>query len=240
MADFRTHITTSTTLGIAYGGVGGFLLRDAAGEVPLTTCVLGGGLCAIAGMLPDLDSDTGIPLRETMAFTAAVVPMLLIDRFEHLGLSAESMVLFGVLIYLVIRFGIFELLKRYTVHRGMFHSIPAAIIAAELGFLLCSCDDIAMRYFKAGGMLLGYMSHLILDEIYSIDLGRLRLKKSFGTALKLWGSHTFANFSTYAKVIVLAAVAFVDPIVMESIETQVHHGKQLPLIAIEKIESIWR
>ena len=240
MADFKTHITTSTTLGIVYGGVGGFLLQDANGSIPLTTCALSAGLCSIAGMLPDLDSDSGIPLRETIAFTAAVVPMLLIDRFSHLGLSPESMVLAGILIYLLIRFGFFELLKRYTVHRGMFHSLPAAVIAAELGFLLCSCEGVRMRYYKAGAVFLGFMSHLILDEIYSVDLSRLRIKNSFGTAVKLWGKYPFANFSTYAKVVVLGMIAFVDPIWMEAVEDQVKQGKAIPRIAIEKLENIWR
>ena len=31
---------------------------------------------------------------------------------------------------------------------------------------------------------LGYFVHLILDEIYSVDLGNRRMKKSSGTALK--------------------------------------------------------
>ncbi|NIL99066.1 MAG: metal-dependent hydrolase, partial [Planctomycetales bacterium] len=111
MAGFKTHITTSTTLGIAYGGAGLWLLPEPGGELPLAACVLATGLCSIGGMLPDLDSDSGIPLRETVAFTAAVVPMLLIHRWSHLGLSHEMMVIVGGLIYLLIRFGLFALLK---------------------------------------------------------------------------------------------------------------------------------
>ena len=38
----------------------------------------------------------------------------------------------------------------------------------------------------AGGFLtIGYLTHLILDEIYSVDVMDTRLKASFGTALKL-------------------------------------------------------
>lgn len=240
MADFKTHITTSTTLGIAYSGFGGFLLQGDHGSIPLTACVLSGGLCSVAGMLPDLDSNSGVPLRETVAFTAAIVPMLLIDRFEYLGLSTESIVLLGMLIYLAIRFGVFELLRRYTVHRGMFHSIPAAVIAAELTFLLCSSHDLCLRLFQTGAVFLGYMSHLVLDEIYSIDVGRLRLKKSFGTAVKLWGSSPFANISTYAKVIILGAIVVADGMWMEPHQSGHEHEDEIQRIATEQIERLWR
>ena len=134
MAGFKTHITTSSVLGVAYGGAGAVMFRDANGEIPVATCLLGTGLCSLAGMLPDLDSDSGVPLRETVAFMAAVVPMLLMDRLAQIGFSSEMLVVLGASIYLLIRFGISALLKRFTVHRGMFHSIPAALIASEIGF----------------------------------------------------------------------------------------------------------
>ena len=53
----------------------------------------------------------------TIALAAAVVPMLMLDRFVHMGLNRESIVLAGALVYIIIRFGVSELLKRYTVHR---------------------------------------------------------------------------------------------------------------------------
>nr|NIL96953.1 metal-dependent hydrolase [Planctomycetales bacterium]NIM08624.1 metal-dependent hydrolase [Planctomycetales bacterium]NIN08092.1 metal-dependent hydrolase [Planctomycetales bacterium]NIN77226.1 metal-dependent hydrolase [Planctomycetales bacterium]NIO35354.1 metal-dependent hydrolase [Planctomycetales bacterium] len=216
--------------------------HEPQGELPLASCLLATGLCSIGGMLPDLDSDSGIPLRETVAFTAAVVPMLLIHRLSHLGLSPEMMVIVGGLLYLLIRFGFFAMLKRYTVHRGMFHSIPAALIAAELAFLLCSYETAAIRYYKAGAVLLGFMSHLVLDELWSIEWkrGRWQLKKSFGTAMKLWGSDRFANLSTYAKLAVLGFLAMADPVVMERIETRMRQADELPRTAIEKVETIWR
>ena len=212
MADFKTHISTSTAIGVGYG-VAGYLGLDA----PITTCVLAGGLCSVAGMLPDLDSDTGVPVRETMSFAAAVVPMLMMDRFSHLGWSHEMMVVVGGALYLAIRFGLAEIFKRYTVHRGMWHSIPAAAVAGLLAFLVCSCDDMLLRSYKAIAVVVGFLSHLVLDELWSIDIqrGRLRFKKSFGTALKFWSGSTWANISTYAKLLILAGIAFYDPIAMK-------------------------
>jgi len=207
MADFKRHLTASSLLGVGYGA-GAYLLYD----VPVPTCVLAGGLCGVSGMLPDLDSGPGVPLRESMALAAAVVPMMLIDRFEQFGMSPELIVLAGAMLYLFIRFGLAALLRKYTVHRGMFHSLPAALIFGELAFLLAS-GSIELRIYKAGGVLVGYLSHLLLDELYSIEWyrGRLRLKRSFGTALKIFGTSWWSNITTYLKLAVLTFVVLKEP-----------------------------
>jgi len=224
MAGFKTHITTSSVLGVGYGAV-----AFVEFGVPLPTCVLAGGLCSVSGMLPDLDSNSGVPLRESLAFASAVVPMLAIERFKQLGLSPESMVLAGALIYLLIRFVLGEWLRRYTVHRGMFHSIPALLIFSELVFLICGDQTLALRLYKSGAVATGFLSHLLLDELYSIEWyhGRLRLKKSFGTALKLWGHSLSANVSTYAKLAVLTFLVLNDP-------TWAHH-LNVPPMSLDRV-----
>jgi hypothetical protein len=207
MADFKTHITTSTLLGVGYAGAAyGFF------EVPLSTCLLSGGLCSVSGMLPDIDSDSGVPLRESLAFAAAVVPMMLVDRLQQFGLSTETIVLAGAAMYLTIRFGLGEILRRYTVHRGMFHSIPAAVIFAEVAFLLAS-GTLELRCFKAGAVGLGYLTHLMLDELYSLSFrrGRLRIKRSLGTGLKIYSQKIWPNITTYAKLILLTYVVLNEP-----------------------------
>ncbi|MBN1854380.1 MAG: metal-dependent hydrolase [Pirellulales bacterium] len=211
MANFRTHMTISTALGFGYAGAG------LATGAPMESVILAGGFCTVSGMLPDIDSDKGVPLRETMAFLAAIVPMLMVDRMQQLGLSYESMVLAGGSIYLFIRFGVARLLSRYTVHRGMFHSIPAALVFTGLGFLVCGCENLSLRYYKAGAILIGYMSHLLLDEIYAIEIryGRIRFKKSFGTAIKVWGDNLWGNFSVYAKLVLVAILISGEPAFME-------------------------
>ena len=105
-----------------------------------------------------------------------MTPMLMIDRFAHLGLSHEHMVLAGGCVYVLVRFGFGELLRRYTVHRGMWHSIPAAAIAGLLASLVCSCEDMSLRLFKVGAVVIGYLTHLILDELWAIEWRRGRLR----------------------------------------------------------------
>lgn len=207
MAGFKTHITASSLMGVGYGAAA-YMMYD----VPWPTCLLAGGLCGVAGMLPDIDSDSGTPLRESMAFAAAIVPMMLLHRFQQWGLSNESIILAGACVYLLIRFGGAAMLRRYTVHRGMFHSLPAALVFGEIAFLLASGDEL-LRAYKAGGVVLGYVTHLMLDELYSIEWyhGRLRLKKSFGTAMKLFGRGWWSNISVYAKLAVFTAVILWEP-----------------------------
>jgi len=213
MADFKTHITTSTFVGVAYGAAGYMALG-----MPLDRCMVSAGLCSVSGMLPDLDSDSGVPVRETMAFAAAVVPMLMLERFEELAFSREQMVLAAMLVYIGVRFGVSEVFKRYTVHRGMWHSIPAALSVGLLAFLICSCHDFNARVFKSSAVFIGFMTHLVLDEMWSVDLqGRAlpRFKKSFGSALKFFSKSGWANFSTYGKLAFLVLLAAGDPILME-------------------------
>ena len=208
MADFRTHLTFSTLMGAGYGTAAHMLY-----DVPLSTGLLAGGLCSVSGMLPDVDSGSGRPLRESMSFAAAVVAMMMVERFRSLGMSPESIVLIGAGVYLLIRFGIGKLLQRYTVHRGMFHSLPAAVIAGEFAFLVASGEDVRIRCYKAGAVVVGYLSHLLLDELYSIEWhrGRLRLKSSFGSALKLFGDKWWPNISTLLKLAVLTFLVLKEP-----------------------------
>jgi len=209
MAGFKTHITVSSLLGVGYGGAA-YLTYG----VPWPICVLAGGLCGVSGMLPDLDSDSGRPLRESMAFAAAVVPMMMLHRFQRMAMSHELMILAAAAIYLLVRFGAAALLKHCTVHRGMFHSLPAAVIFGEIVFLLASGDDLRLRAYMAGAVVLGYLSHLVLDEIGSFGWrhGLPRLKHSFGTALKLFGQSGWANLLAYAQLAVLTAVILFEPL----------------------------
>jgi membrane-bound metal-dependent hydrolase YbcI (DUF457 family) len=208
MANFKTHITASSVLGVGYGAAAWWLYGT-----PVPTCLLAGGLCGVGGMLPDIDSDSGVPLRESLAFGAAVVPMMLTGRLLHAGWPHESIVLAGAATYLFIRFVVGWLLKKYTVHRGMFHSLPAAAICAELTFLLSAGEDEWVRYYKAIAVAVGYLSHLVLDELFSFQIkhGRFRLKSSFGTAIKVIGDNWWANASTYGKLAVATLLVMQDP-----------------------------
>lgn len=200
-------MTGSTFVGAAYGYWGTFYQG-----MPIESGLLAAGLCSISGMLPDLDSDSGVPLRETTSFASALVPMLMIDRFRALEFTAEEMALATMLIYLFMRFVVVGVFKKYTVHRGMWHSIPAALSAGLLAYLVIPCPSEAVRIYKSVAVWLGFMTHLVMDEIWSIQVrrGRTRLKRSFGTALKFSSNDVWGNLSTYIKLFLLAYLAWND------------------------------
>ena len=82
----------------------------------------------------------------------------------------------------------------------MFHSIPAAAIAAEFVFLADNGAPNTARWALAGGVFLGYLSHLLLDEIYSIDARGLKIRKSAGSALKFISASIGATILTWLLV----------------------------------------
>jgi membrane-bound metal-dependent hydrolase YbcI (DUF457 family) len=204
---FRAHIIGSSIIGAGYGAAAWYL-----GGMPPVTAALGAGLCASSGLLPDLDNGEGVPLRETVGVAAAIVPMLMIQRFQQWGLPLEGMVLAAAAIYAAVRFGLTWLLENYSKHRGMLHSVPAAAIAGQITFLAFVSNEPLHRYFIAGAVVLGFLSHLVLDEIWAVRQGLFgpKVKKAFGTAMKFHGPEAWANIVTYLLVIVLGAVAAHD------------------------------
>lgn len=207
MANFSTHISVSTAVGAGFA----WWLQAQYG-LPWTSAAVAGGLCSIAGMLPDLDSDSSIPARESICFAAAVVPMFLMNRLQRYGMSLEQMVLVGAPLYVLIRFGVGTLLKEFTVHRGMFHSIPAMLIAGFLTFLISDSGQFDVRVIKGIAVSLGFMTHLILDEIWSVEVSITgsRLKKSSGTALKFFGRQASANAMCWGLLVLVAYASFQD------------------------------
>src|SRR5580692_4668325 len=99
MAAFRQHITFSSALGLGYGA----LLTQWG--VAWEHALLAGALCGVAGMLPDLDSDSGRPIRELFGVTAVAVPLLLLQRLRNAGATPEGTIILIALIYALIRFG---------------------------------------------------------------------------------------------------------------------------------------
>lgn len=233
MADFKTHMTVSTACGAVLAAAG------IQGGMPWETCILAGGLCSVSGMLPDLDSDSGRPLREATTLAAAVVPMLMVERMEKLQWSHEQMVLVAAVIYITIRFLIAEFFRRYTVHRGMWHSLPAAVVVGMLAFLVMQTEDISARFYKTFGVVLGFISHLIMDEIWSVDYrrGNYSFKKSFGTAFKLWGNDRWANYLTYAQLALVGFMVYHDNAFMERFGIE-HQHPDVPHTARELFQII--
>ncbi len=220
MAAFRQHVTFSSVLGVGYAAA---LIGSGFEWVH---SVLAGGLCGIAGMLPDLDSPSGRPVRELFSITAILVPLLILRRLRRSGLEPEEMVLLGAALYLFIRFGVSWVFKHLTVHRGMFHSIPAMFIAGEAVFLAHNGSEPYGRVTLAGGIMLGFLSHLVLDEIYSVDMNgvALRFNKAAGSALKFFSKSWTASLATWSLLGVLTYLVGAEQGYFPPVQVQLPHA----------------
>jgi membrane-bound metal-dependent hydrolase YbcI (DUF457 family) len=231
MADFHTHISVSTAAGVLYG-IGGF-----QAGLSWESSAIGGVFCSVSGMLPDLDSDSGIPLREAVAFSSAFVPMLMVDRLQRMGCNHETMLIVTIGVYFFLRFCLAEVFRRYTVHRGMWHSIPAGVTACLFAFLACSCEDMNLRLFKTIAIFIGFMSHILLDEIWSVEFrrGRYMFKSSFGTALKFWSRNRIANIFSYSLLALLCFLAYHDEGLMNRFG---YRAEDVPHTAVQWVEML--
>src|SRR5690554_289913 len=138
------------------------------------------------------------------------------DAWQALAVLAGALLLQGRLdtgglllacgaIYLAVRHLAGALFSRFTVHRGLWHSLLAAglcgLVTTALSHrLLAQPDTLAWAHGVA--LSLGFVIHLTLDELYSVDLTGARIKRSFGTALKPFDWRSPGN----SLVMLLAAV----------------------------------
>ena len=194
MASYRGHLMFSSMLGAAYGSAGVLKL-----DLDWGPAFLGAGVTTIGGLLPDLDSDSGVPVREMFILAAALVPLLCYQRLRLEFTPDQTLVILGG-IYLFIRYVVSRLFKKYTVHRGMFHSIPAMLISGLVLYQIYHNDNQVIRWYIAGGVMLGFLSHLVLDELYSVDFmgARIKLNKFAGSAVKFWSPSWPATLVCYA------------------------------------------
>jgi hypothetical protein len=93
------------------------------------------------------------------------------------------------------------------VHRGLVHSIPAAFLFWFMGtiFLHKVFHLSSFRAWMAGFFIFfGFITHLVLDELNSLNLPGRQVKKSFGTALKIGDQSDLKNTAVlYVAVIIL-------------------------------------
>lgn len=181
MANFKTHLFVASGL----SGVAAIACMK-AGVVPAIETPVLLGLGAFGGLLPDIDSDHSVPIKisfNLLAFALAFLVMFLfVGRYTVIELAA---IWLGV--FLGVRYLVLELFIHFTVHRGAIHSLLAgaffALCAVSLSHHLFSKPyPISWVYGAFTGF--GFVVHLLLDELFSVDLLNRRLKSSFGSALK--------------------------------------------------------
>ncbi|GHB31624.1 metal-dependent hydrolase [Salinicola rhizosphaerae] len=187
MANFRTH------LGVA--GVGGAAVAQAGWQLSLWSgwqSLIIAGLVAVGGILPDIDADHSHAIRLIFNILAVIAVVLAVLLLQH-RLTPAWLFAAGGGVYVGVRYVAGAIFARFTVHRGLWHSLLAALTSAlctsAISYsLLHQPASLAWLHGMAVGF--GFLIHLVLDEIYSVDMTGARLKRSFGTALKpyVWDS----------------------------------------------------
>ncbi|GBC63302.1 metal-dependent hydrolase [Desulfonema ishimotonii] len=182
MANFKTHLSVAC---VASGLVATCLL---AGDVarPAET-VLCFALGSAGGTLPDIDSDNSVPLRLTFDLLSFFIAFLVMFS-QPAGDSVVELLLIWGIAFLSVKYLVFYFFTRLTAHRGIFHSVPAGGVFWFLTTILLHrlFNFPALTAWMGGAFVFfGYLVHLVLDEIYSIDFSKMALKTSSGTALKL-------------------------------------------------------
>ena len=100
-----------------------------------------------------------------------------------------------------------------TIHRGIMHSIPFSFLCAEITYLLFDSADKNMSTMAASAVFFGCFIHLILDELHAIyfKFGFIpMLKKSSGTALKLYTNGFTANFMMFSSLVFMTALIILN------------------------------
>ena len=199
MANFREHIGFGFVVAILVTGA--FLFYSVLSGVGLSTALF--AAIVLGSFMPDLDSDTSIVFSIIFSLTTAVAMGLTFYWvFLTYGSVWQPLVLSLAISLIVMWLIVRPLFKKMTTHRGMFHSIPALFIAGFIGYhitLFISESDVIALWFGIG-LAIGYLAHLILDEIHSginLDGTPFRPNHMLGTALKLYGGDMFDNILTY-------------------------------------------
>jgi len=143
-------------------------------------------------VLPDIDLRDSRPSRAFFSGLGIFLSFCVLFAVAHRYSIAEMWIVWlGTLV--AVRYGLQFLFLRFSAHRGIWHSIVAGLF---FWFLTAIVFHRLLGYHEgvawlAGGFLfIGYITHLILDELYSVDVFDTRIKASFGSALKLYdGKH---------------------------------------------------
>jgi hypothetical protein len=182
MANFTTHIAAGTIVSGTLATL--TVAADVIAPENLVAVTLAG---VLGSVLPDIDLKDSRPARALFSGLAVFFSFCVLFNVSTRYSIAEMWVLWlGTL--LLVRFGAEALFHRFSYHRGIFHSIIAGLMfwfATAVVFTYGMGRHEAVGWLAGGFLFIGYMTHLVLDELYSVDVMDRRLKLSFGSALKL-------------------------------------------------------
>ncbi len=164
---------------------------------------------SLGAILPDVDSDSGLPYHITFGSTALIAGALGFMHAINTNPGDYGTIALWTIGPIVIIWGpIGTLFKRFTHHRGLTHSVPAAAIAGLIAYTLAKYAGLEpWNGFLLGlALALGYILHLVLDEAWAaINFkGHLFIpNKALGSALKFTSRNRQDTYVIYFILAIL-------------------------------------
>lgn len=183
MANFNTHLAVAAVGSGLCATVA--LAGHAAPHDYLLTLTLAG---TIGGILPDVDLEKAVPSRMLFSALGVIAAFIVLLAFKKQYSIAELWIVW-LTAYLFVRYGVHTVFFQKTHHRGVFHSLLAGGFFMALTAVIFDRvfgEPAALAWLTGLFVLIGFIIHLVLDEIYSVDIEGAAIKKLFGTALKLF------------------------------------------------------
>lgn len=173
-------------------------------------CVM---LGTVGGLLPDLDSDNSTPIKLGFNLISFVFAFALVMHWRS-ELSLLSLMVLWLAGYAFMRYVVFYIFTNLTVHRGVIHSVPYMMILG-LGLTCLSYyvlqASLSASWFYGLFLFTGAMVHLLLDELYSVNLSNMKMKRSSGTAMKFY-QHKDKWWYLLLYVLIALLIYFAPPV----------------------------
>ncbi len=206
MANFNTHIGVAA---VASGMLATLCLQ--VGLVDAKDALLLATIGVIGGILPDIDLHYSYPSRILFSLLGIVCAFLWIFAAEN-DFPIVYLWAAGLGIYLFVRYPFWSFFQKVTVHRGAIHSILMALFflffSVVIGFYLFAKTPF-VSWLIGLFMFFGFMIHLVLDEMYSVDFINKKIKRSFGSAFKIYDFNNKAG--AFLLIVSIAGLWYLAP-----------------------------
>lgn len=184
MAGFGVHAAAGVSLsGLAATGT---LLAGLASPTDMLIYLVAGSL---GSLLPDLDADQSAPVQVSFTLASIALAFGVMFQFAHQFPSVAELATIWLLSYVLFRWLVFALFARITRHRGIIHSVPAGIwfglLASAASYHLGGLAPLS-AWLLGTFVTFGFLVHLLLDELFSINLFGFKTRRSLGSAFKFW------------------------------------------------------
>mgnify|MGYP003521633825 CR=1 FL=1 len=203
MANFKTHVVVAGVV-----GAGTAYVMITSGVINFSTGIEITFLTMLGGLLPDVDTGNSRINRMVFVWLICLLEgIYLITELHTLSTKTAygAAIIAGGIVLARVGF------NNFTVHRGIYHSIPVAIASACLIGLILHDNFVAINLsYSILAIFMGFIIHLLLDELYSINIAGMRLKKSFGTALKFRSSELIPTVLAYMVALISLIMVYVQ------------------------------